>query len=332
MDALFKKILLKHRKSQKGRCMYRDAYGLRCKNRAIASHTVQKSVGLNAIAEHGHVSALSFDPFTDSPSVDFKNIGKSKASVFPGFCNRHDTDLFQEIEASKCLISARSLLLTSYRSICQELYKKEANLRLFSDLRGASSPEQSDHLDAHLYGTKLAIRDLTKATAEHENALHTGNMDGFEGWIFEFEETLPFCCASPFSPEFDAEGRRVLPGVDEEWHSIAWFTGRISNKNLLLIGGFTKNRNQDIDGFLRSLESIRDDDMAEFSLNLSVFYAENSFFRPSWVSELEPDTKSWITSTFRQTVPGVAESGAIKVFDFNQLLEIKAVSRTFFEA
>jgi len=78
------------------RCLYPE-----CASDAIRSHSQQKAGPLQAIADQGLVYAFKSDIvhyWVNSGPV-ISRIGIGKASIFPGFCNDHDTKLFSLIEA-----------------------------------------------------------------------------------------------------------------------------------------------------------------------------------------------------------------------------------------
>ena len=77
-----------------------------CSSPSIRSHSQQKSGSLSRIAENGHVMGVSrhiaasvYDATPESvplPRIDY--IGVREASTFWGYCNRHDTELFDCLE------------------------------------------------------------------------------------------------------------------------------------------------------------------------------------------------------------------------------------------
>jgi hypothetical protein len=84
-----------------GYCSHPDPTNDPCSTTIIRSHTVQKKGGLAAIAEDGHVMTVKpsmRELIKTQGNPQPQKIGVNKASVFPGFCGRHDTALFKPIE------------------------------------------------------------------------------------------------------------------------------------------------------------------------------------------------------------------------------------------
>lgn len=103
-----------------GYCCHPDPSADPCSEKIIKAHTVQKKGGLAAIAEAGHV--LTFKPTmkemvqTDG-NPQPRKIGVNNASVFPGFCSRHDTTLFKPIEGKSLTLTKDTAFLFAYRAI-----------------------------------------------------------------------------------------------------------------------------------------------------------------------------------------------------------------------
>lgn len=103
-----------------------------CSGTIIAAHTVQKKGGLSAIAEDGHVMTVkpTMKGMIDSGGRPApRRIGVKKASVFPGFCGRHDDVLFKPVEGKSVALDRESAFLFAYRAIAYERLSKEAQLR-----------------------------------------------------------------------------------------------------------------------------------------------------------------------------------------------------------
>src|SRR4051794_6123097 len=101
-----------------GGCMY---WGESCSN-PIGSHSISRS-WLQQIAESGHVYhlRLNVERAPHEPSaVILDRVGINEASVFPGFCDQHDTTLFRPIECEPFTGTPEQLHLLAYRSICRE--------------------------------------------------------------------------------------------------------------------------------------------------------------------------------------------------------------------
>jgi hypothetical protein len=96
---------------------------LTCPKPAIKAHSVQNATSLGLIAEQNHVYELRMSVRSGVPQCTFEKVGRNQASTFPGFCGRHDTDIFKPIDTKPLsLEDAEQLFLIAYRSVSRELH------------------------------------------------------------------------------------------------------------------------------------------------------------------------------------------------------------------
>ncbi len=296
------------KRSGSGRCLFINEHGVRCNSQAINSHTIQRSDTIKSIVESGHVLCLSLDSFFGAapPNLVFKRVGQSKASVFPGFCAKHDATTFKEIENGASISTKRQAALLGYRVICLEYFKKEQNISLFSNSevrRVAAANGSLNEFDAFLYGTKLGFADLKRSKAEYERALHSDCFDTFHATITNLTSELPFCFASPFAPEFTFDGKLILPGPDLPWATVAAFAGQLAGTSAFMIGGFESTEHSILE-FISSLSFVPGNSVGGVALNVALEYAENTFFRESWVNSLDDGARNDMIMQFRHGTPG----------------------------
>lgn len=118
------KIKYKHING-KYKCSYKN-----CDENSIKSHVLQKSKILKSISENNHLFQFSGKPaFSNIEQTKFhlKRVGINDSYTFPGFCKKHDTNLFSLIENQKIDFDNRKThALFAYRAICQEIYRKKS--------------------------------------------------------------------------------------------------------------------------------------------------------------------------------------------------------------
>ena len=301
-------VFSKYDKASKGRCLSRDEHGARCRNKAIGSHTIQRSGALGSIAENSHVYEIrNVSSFEESElRLSFESKGLSKASIFPGFCNRHDSEIFGEIENGNVFGSARQAALLGYRVIAMEVHKKERAIALWKNPKVSEMIDVNgnrDFADAFLHDSALALSDLRREIAQYEQALLS---DVFSDFIFEAVElpSVPsFAFCGPFSPEFSFSGELLLPAMDAEWSSATAFCGVFADCPLLIVSGF-RSETQDIERFVRGVSNIPPEHRTRTAFNLALEYCENYFFQKSWIDSLTDAQRASILGKFRVGVPG----------------------------
>lgn len=96
-----------------------------CDKTAINSHIMQKNGILSSISEDRHLWEFNVDHFKKEYFL-FKRTGINEIYTFLGFCNEHDTNLFQKIETQGKIDfdDYESCALFALRTLCNELWLK----------------------------------------------------------------------------------------------------------------------------------------------------------------------------------------------------------------
>lgn len=122
---------MKKLKRKKRFCMFEN-----CKKVAINSHVFQQNRILNQLCHKNHLYQLSsnsqFDIF-DKGLVTLRKFGINQAFSFYGFCKNHDDNLFASIEKGVDIdfTDVKSVLLLSYKNICNEIYRETVAMEQF---------------------------------------------------------------------------------------------------------------------------------------------------------------------------------------------------------
>lgn len=129
------KDLLKKLEEKKGLCFIDG-----CNRQSIGSHTISESRILEKLQEKDGKYGLVLLQLEDKPNVDFKQKtistyknserqlirkGKTNSSVFYGFCDRHDPELFYELDNENYFNNSKINFLHAYRAFA--LYISNAN-------------------------------------------------------------------------------------------------------------------------------------------------------------------------------------------------------------
>jgi hypothetical protein len=158
--------------------MYVDSKGRKCTNRTIASHSIQKGGALKVIAEGSHVYRIENRLVEDKTNFEFKNVGISKASVFPGYCKKHDLEFFSEIENDAFDIDHRNLTLVMARAIARDIFTKSGQLRLNSSEEVKEIFYETigrEDYDTMMAGTVMAKQELNELYEKVVRMVHSDN-------------------------------------------------------------------------------------------------------------------------------------------------------------
>lgn len=286
---------------REGYCSHPDPSNDPCSPKITKAHTVQKKGGITAIAEAGHVLTVKptmKDMIESEGHPSPRKIGINNASVFPGFCNKHDTALFKPIEGKALSLNKDTAFLFSYRAIAYERFAKEAQFKAIAAQRemdrGQSFFHQSliqTHLNVFAAGVQVGRRDMDRWKAQFDARLLSGCRDDFHFLAVRFDTVLPIVASSAFHPEFDVQGNplqrlgRDSADLDHIVLNVTAFDGQT-----IMVLGWIGNADGPAQAFADSFMKVAQDRKADVLVRLLFLQTDNLFLRPSWWDAL-PSTQ-----------------------------------------
>lgn len=111
---------IKNKKNKNAFCLFPN-----CTEKAIASHSIQKSLLKDIADSNSFLTRLYLDAdFAPNGSIEVKvdtKFSMNKASTFYGFCNKHDTRIFSPIENTVIdKNNSNQMFLLLYRAVSRE--------------------------------------------------------------------------------------------------------------------------------------------------------------------------------------------------------------------
>ena len=95
-----------------------------CRETAIRAHSIPNGAVLSALADDGHIVMPQMKLKNPPPAeIEFKRVGRNKATTFTGLCSKHDNAIFQPIDDQTPDSTDRShLFLLAYRAVLREYH------------------------------------------------------------------------------------------------------------------------------------------------------------------------------------------------------------------
>ncbi|MEO9340457.1 SEC-C domain-containing protein [Mesorhizobium sp. SB112] len=278
------------------KCAAKDVGLGDCEGRIIKAHTVSRGPNLVKIARNGKVTCYTADPsrlIKNGGKLDSVEIGIADASVFYGFCSKHDRTLFSCIENEPFNGRADQCLAVAYRTLSREFYGKDAGSHLRETLRNADKGRtliEQVRLQALLdmidQGNDLAKKDLANTYEKLTSALVEGQGEALRSIIIEFEGMLPFMVAGAWSPFTDFYGDELQKGfADENLEQIFISSFAGSDWSKICISWLNK---PDAPGkvIADQICMLPKTQQSSACLQLSVKHVENIFYSPVWFDSL----------------------------------------------
>lgn len=107
-------------------------YGVNCKSsKIIRAHSIQQNKILKHISLDGEVLSVRHKIIDNKLQFVLEEVGKKEASIFFGFCNSHDTNIFKEIELKDYEVGNKEQeFLFSYRALAVGHFGKKVHLNM----------------------------------------------------------------------------------------------------------------------------------------------------------------------------------------------------------
>lgn len=284
-----------------GYCSHPDPSTDPCSATITKAHTVQKKGGLAAIAESGHVLTVKptmKEMIESEGNPQPRKIGVNNASVFPGFCSRHDTTLFRSIEGKSLSLVKDTAFLFSYRAIAYERFAKEAQFRSTDIQREADRGHPfwkqamiQMHLATVVAGIRVGMRDMDRWKSQFDERLLSGAREDFHFVAVRFDQVLPVVACGAFHPEFDLKGNPLQQlGRDSVDFDHVTLTVTTFEAQTIVVFGWIGRDDGPAKALAESFAAIDDVRKADALVRLLFIHTDNLFLRPSWWEALpEPD-------------------------------------------
>lgn len=217
-----------------------------------AAHSIQNNGVLSKVAEKGLVT--SFGLVKDGFSG--KEVIKNHASIFWGFCNKHDA-IFKPIEIKQYIGTSEQHFLFAYRGFVVAVHKKIEDSKMFNfgDQSNNDIAENKKIFDAAIIHEDYSI---------------------IETEVFELPASYPIAVSSSFYLDFDFEGNSISHS-EERIEAVFVTLLPMDNKTFFLLSYFQKDKN--LYGNLGNQLIKRNNLKSDISI-LFAAHVKNMYFNP----------------------------------------------------
>lgn len=289
-------------------CMHPFASADICVGKIVDSHSIQRKGPLEKIiGTDNHVCQLG-----PNHSEDFglKEIGWRKASVFPGYCAKHDSEVFEDLERVPFSGTHEQCVLQSYRSVCNELYRKRAlidSLKYQRDVidRGCTLDEQINKqlsISQNILGHTKSKDELEKHWRRFDDAIAQRKYDRFLTKCHFFNGDLGVTSSAALHTEFGFDGTRLADmwdlSIDAQMlaHSIM-----STESGGAIVFTWLAEESQPA-SVVASFDNVPDKDKGDVFVQYCFLNCENTYFSRAWWDQLgsenQEQLKRYATTLF----------------------------------
>ncbi len=275
-------------------CLHPEASRTNC-GKVISAHTLQRSRVLRAIESNDH-HVLSFYPMELDAFGEFKvhRRGWKQASTFRAFCEKHDGELFEPLEANPFQGSKEEIFLIGYRAVCWELYQKQRGLlprETMSNLLDRVAPQQLQKLVQHQLsvqdaGVAKGYRDAERVKTQMDEAILRHDYQRYETVRLKFQGRFSVGATGAITPNrtFDGTSIQILHDTNAE---IEWlpFGVDIESDGFSVVFVFRKDFSA-VERYMRSILALSNPDLEVFLPQFFFAHCENTYFSEDWWNAL----------------------------------------------
>lgn len=301
----------KKAKSETNICMHPN-----CEKKAINSHILQKNGILSSISVDKHLWEWGIDHFKQE-YAKFQRKGINKIYTFTGFCNYHDSSIFNKIENQETIDfqDYESCLLFALRTAYNELWLKKVVIKMYECvINNPDSPTDNKKLKELIHQNKLGIKDLEFYTKSMWDDLNNKT----ESFVFEYREMdyYEFCLNAIFTYDtsYEIQNYKNKYGKDLERTSNIFISFFPYNNQSILLMGYHKADTSKVKSYINLF--FKENKKRTYKrlsslivLNCETWVCSDSFYRNKFVG---------LDSEFFKAMEFSAKNGnERKTFDFN---------------
>lgn len=263
-----------------------------CEGKVVDAHTIQRKGPLQKItSSDNHVCHLTRPPGRE---IVVEKIGWRKASTFPGYCAKHDSEVFDVLERVPFAGTHEQCVLQAYRNVCNELYKKRALVESLEYQRnvidrGCDIEEQINRqlsVAQNIAGQTKSKDELEVLWRKFEHVVARRQYDHFSSKCYFFKGDLCVTSSGALHTEFDFRGKVLMDmwnlSVDAEMlsHSIM-----ATDDGGAIV--FTWPADEKFPAsVVSSFDEVANNDKGDIFVQYCFLNCENTYFSEAWWDRL----------------------------------------------
>jgi len=285
-------------------CLHPEASIDTCKGGIVKAHTIQRNGGLSRIAHDGHVFRFWRDHIkrTFVPTL----VGIKEASTFTGFCNFHDSKIFEPIEKNPFQSNQQHAFLLAYRALCMGLYISRVHYEAiphFRNLdRGKNIVDQfyiQKRVRAIERSVGASLRDTERYKLIYDKALTSGDFSEVKYYILRLQEAPEILCSGAIFPELDFQGN-LLQDLEkfETFSDLVTFSIIATDDGGAAVFAWLGDNHTSCEMLVKSLAQLSGEQIPHAVVRFVFAYFDNFYFSPKWWDNLGDNDRSRIKDRF----------------------------------
>ncbi|MBI9110331.1 hypothetical protein [Maridesulfovibrio ferrireducens] len=304
-----------------------------CSKSIINSHTISKC-HFSDITRNGQIY---FYNKTNLYQLEQSNgkfqpnlVGMKHASVFYGFCGKHDKELFSPIENSTFKPNIVHCFIAGYRAFSRQLYDKNCSVKLYDNIK-KSGFKLNINCIAQQSAALQDVEQLDEDKLIFNKAIKEGNTDDFSFLCIEFKKIPNLMVTGFFTLGSDYKGRKICDTssivLKENIFSgkiipVTQLTNKIPMTSVMYLSSrgkhyavfcWPKTDDKTFKPILESLQRTKKSRITDALIYTALVHCENVILSPDWWESLSEEKQENLNSLAHPTTH--AENIPIKITD-----------------
>lgn len=283
----------------------------KCKMPIKNAHTLQNNGVLSLLAENGHVMVTNLlNKQREGTSI--QKSSKNNATTFYGFCEYHDSKVFEDIERKPYANEVKQNFLYAYRACAQEYHKKHRTLTSLQNIIKLNPIILNfDPFVDSMANQQLSLNDVRETLEIFNNAFIGNDFDILENYVLKFDQTYDFAVTTTFNPTFDLNGNMIndIYSTDPERLKCVFITFLPTTDKSYFILSCLKQDYMQLCTYFNQVKKLTEDQLKTFLNNILPTFSENIVLSPRLWSRWTPFSQR----EYEKVVTG-------EVGDFSKLL------------
>ena len=273
------------------------------------SHTVSEAMSLKCIAENGHVLMRQVDLFgqTVQEVLGLKKLSVHEAMTFPGFCNRHDTDLFRSLDRLPFMATPEQIFMQAYRCDCREYYFKACQVQVsldapqIAELQGLPCDKEyklSPMFELNKEAMYRSLGDSIASKEKFDELLANRDYRRLRSYVVHARGAPIVACAGAFFPDVVSTGEYLQDVTDFESNLQSLFFSAIPEESgVFFILSFFDDEACAPTQFIEDL--LKTHRLPARLIWMCMTRFENTALKPSWWTRLPNETRDKINEAIQ---------------------------------
>lgn len=297
-------------------CLHPDTS--ECDGSIVRAHTISRFM-LRKIAPDAHVYTFPlwgdyFNQQKRGEEISLIKRGINQVSTFTGFCAYHDKSLFAPIEDTDFELNAQSIFLFTYRSLCNELFRKTAlsessEFNLMHGTKGLEYPVKVSYkllLGAMKDTSNAGVKDLTNAKAKLDKMLEQKEYQELHYQVFVLDkipEIVSSFCSTPYC---DFHGNNIVGKRLYDFSKTLPFvsTQVLPYKKYGIIIFSWIDDDELVEMFVDSLSKLNLRYVPSAVVRFVLSHSETFAINPDWWELQQENMKSYVSYLCKLLLPG----------------------------